>query len=152
MTLALATPADVEELLPLVCAYHDHEGIHSTDTDRRHALRPLLEEESKEGRVWWIVETGERVGYLALCFGYSIELGGRDAFLDELFVVPAARGRGLGTAALEAVQTAAADLGVLALHLEVAFDNPRAQSLYRRMGFVARERFHLMTFTPHPRR
>ena len=152
MTLAQATPADVEELLPLVRAYHDFEGIHSTDSNRRRALRPLLEEDSKVGRVWWIVEAGKRVGYLVLCFGYSIELGGRDAFLDELFVVPAARGRGLGTAALEAVQAKAADLGVLALHLEVAVDNPRARALYRKAGFVARERFHLMTFTPHPRR
>jgi hypothetical protein len=37
---------------------------------------------------------GRIVGYLAVCLGYSIELGGKDGFVDELFVAPGSRGQG----------------------------------------------------------
>jgi GNAT superfamily N-acetyltransferase len=42
----------------------------------------------------------EAVGYIVVTLGYSMEYGGRDAFVDDLFLAAAHRGRGLGTAAL----------------------------------------------------
>jgi ribosomal protein S18 acetylase RimI-like enzyme len=58
--------------------------------------------------------------------------------------VPARRGRGLGRAALEAVESAARELGVRALHLEVERENASAQALYRDRGFRDNDR-RLMT-------
>ena len=40
------------------------------------------------------------VGYLVLTLGYSLEYGGRDAFIDEVYIRSSYRGRGIGTAAL----------------------------------------------------
>ncbi len=37
---------------------------------------------------------GTAAGYAALTFGFSLEVGGRDAFIDELFLIEAARGKG----------------------------------------------------------
>jgi diamine N-acetyltransferase len=76
--------------------------------------------------------------------GYSIEFGGRDAFLDELFVSADSRGRGLGTRALEVAAEACREAGIVALHLEVDHANTAAQRLYRRHGFVDHDRY-LMT-------
>ena len=61
--------------------------------------------------------------------------------LDEAEVLtvavrPAARGRGLGRALLEAAQLAAAEAGAAVLHLEVAADNAPALALYARAGFT----------------
>ncbi len=46
------------------------------------------------GRIWIL---GESVGYVVLSLGYSMEYGGRDAFVDDLFVREAHRRAGLGT-------------------------------------------------------
>ena len=88
---------------------------------------------------------GRPVGYLAICFGYSIEFAGRDAFLDEFFLVEKARGRGIGSLAVEKVAAQLADRGIAALHLEVDNGNHGAQEFYRRHRFLARKKYHLMS-------
>ncbi len=85
------------------------------------------------------------IGYLVLTIGYSLERGGRDAFIDELYVRPQWRGLGLGTLAVATAEVAARRLGVRAVHLEVDTTNERARRLYERIGFAVRQRYHLMT-------
>jgi GNAT superfamily N-acetyltransferase len=92
------------------------------------------------GRVWLILEAEEPVGYLAVTFGFSLEYHGRDGSVDELFVRPARRGRGLATRALAAVERECRKLGLRALHLEVERENPAGQALYRRRGFADNDR------------
>jgi ribosomal protein S18 acetylase RimI-like enzyme len=84
-------------------------------------------------------------GYLAVCFGFSIELGGNDAFVDEVFVAPEYRGRGHGTQLLEFAAVDCGQLGVRALHLEVDQRNTRAQQLYESLGYDKRDRYYVMT-------
>ncbi len=79
---------------------------------------------------WLISVSGTILGYIAICFGYTIEFGGRDAFTDEFFIEESARGRGICSAVLEAVKSKAARYGVHFLHLEVAADNARAKHIY----------------------
>jgi GNAT superfamily N-acetyltransferase len=145
MKLRLASLEDTGTLLPLMRAYHEFEGIDATDAERLATIEPLLAGEDNLGQVWLIETAGGTVGYIALCYGYSIEFGGRDAFLDELFIVETERGRGLGRRALERVKAEAARNGVKALHLEVARENTTAKNFYGKAGFQSRERFHLMS-------
>ena len=76
--------------------------------------------------------------------GYSIEYGGRDAFIDEVYIRAAYRGQGIGRQAMMFAETQCRALGVRALHLEVARDNTNAHALYRKVGFVDHDRY-LMT-------
>ena len=147
--LNVATPENLDELLTLVRAYHAFEHIDRTDVERRAALLPLLAGDSSLGRVWLISSSGQAVGYIAVCFGYSIEFGGRDAFIDEFYIVESARGKGMGAGVLEQVKLEAARLGVLVLHLEINLNNHAARRLYVRAGFESRERFHLMSCYLH---
>ena len=94
--------------------------------------------------MWTIVREGRPAGYAVVALGFSLEFGGRSAFLDELYVEPASRGAGIGSLALRLLQEACRPLGARSLALEVAFDNPRAESLYRREGFTPNGR-QLMT-------
>lgn len=142
--LRVAQPRDQSVVLDLVGRYHEFEGIESNTKAMEAALRPLLDQ-SDHGRVWLIHKQDAVIGYIALCFGYSIEFHGRDAFLDEMFIIPEHRGVGAGAAALAEVRDAARRLGIKALHLEVARDNERAQRLYHSAGFKARERYFLMS-------
>ncbi|MCV2868567.1 GNAT family N-acetyltransferase [Defluviimonas sp. WL0002] len=142
--LTLAAPEDLDRLLPLVAAYQDFEGIETSEAFRRAALVPLLDG-TKLGAVWLIGPRAAPVGYIAMGLGWSIELGGPDAFVDELFVLPEARGQGVGRAALAHLSAELKVRGVVALHLEVARDNRDAQRFYEREGFQARDRYFLMT-------
>lgn len=141
-----AGPADLTLLLPLIEAYHEFESIASTEAQRSEAVEPLLRDAAL-GSIWLIEKSGAPVGYIALCYGYSIEFGGRDAFIDEFYILPGERGQGIGTEVVDAVKAEAAAEGVLALHLEVDRNNDGARRLYERMGFRSRTQFHLMS---HP--
>ena len=142
--LHLAKPADRDRLELMVAAYHAFEGISSDEAHRREALLPLLEG-TPHGAIWMIGPKMAPVGYIAVSFGWSIELGGMDGMVDELWIREAVRGRGMGTEALAALQKALRDAGVKALSLEVAAGNDGAQRLYSRAGFASRG-YHLMTW------
>ena len=75
------------------------------------------------------------VAYVA--FTWTLEHGGKSAWLEELYVVPAARDRGLGTALLAEVIARCRAAGCAALDLEITEDHARAARLYARHGFEA---------------
>ena len=87
------------------------------------------------GRVWLVLEGGRAVGYLVLTLGFSMEYGGLRGFLDDFFVKPEARGKGLGAAALGEVREACLEIGVRALLVETGTGDHPARSLYARAGF-----------------
>lgn len=99
----------------------------------RAALMPLLE--NSLGCAWIILDGDSPVGYAVLCFGYSLEWLGRDAFVDEIFLREEYRGRGWGKKTMEFLEDAARELGVRALHLGVMKGNDRALRLYEAIGF-----------------
>jgi ribosomal protein S18 acetylase RimI-like enzyme len=136
----LATPADLEALLALQRAYYAEAGYRFDPTRARTALAGLLGDRSL-GLVWAAADAGGApVAYAVLTLGYSLEYGGRDAFLDELYVAPAERRRGLARAALAAIEAGARALAVRELHLEVERSLAGARALYRRAGFADHDR------------
>lgn len=142
--LTLAAPEHLERLLPLVRAFHAEADIAQDDTARRAALLPLLEG-IPHGSVYLIGPPKAPIGYIVITFGWSVEFGGLDGFVDEFFIRPGVRGRGIATEVLLTLPRALATAGLRALHLEVAADNPAARNLYTKAGFTLRDRYHLMT-------
>lgn len=143
--LHLATAEDETRLLPMIAAYHEFEGIESDDARNGDAIRPLLEG-SPHGAIWFVGPKMAPVGYVAVSFGWSIELGGMDGFIDEFWIREKVRGRGMGGEALHALMGTLKAAGVKALHLEVDPENTLASRLYTRAGFRKRP-FNLMTWT-----
>lgn len=144
--LHIAGLDDIEKLLPLVAALHAHEEIEQADETRRAALLPLLEG-TPHGVIYIIGPRTSPVGYIAISFGYSIELGGIDGTIDEFYIRERVRGRGMGTEVLLRLLPALETHGIVALNLEVANDNTRARALYARAGFEPRDKYSLMTRT-----
>jgi ribosomal protein S18 acetylase RimI-like enzyme len=138
-----ATRGDAEELLPMMRGLYEHDRLPFDEAAARDAPERLLADE-RLGGVWLVRSGAETLGYLVLTLGYSLEFRGRDAFLDELYLRPEARGRGAGRKALEFAEGVCRALGVRALHLEVERANTGAQALYRKYGFVDHDRY-LMT-------
>lgn len=143
-TIEMATTDQLGTLLSLVRAFHAHEEISMSEEDRESVTRRLLGD-STWGRIWLIFDGNVAAGYIAICTGFSIEFRGNDAFVDEFYIRPESRGRGLGKKALQLVRLEAKALGIRALHLEVARSNAKARGLYSGAGFEARENYMLMT-------
>jgi ribosomal protein S18 acetylase RimI-like enzyme len=137
--IRLAAPADLEAVLALHRDFFAEDGYAFREEESRANLARLLAEPGL-GQVFVIDVDGRVAGYLVLTFGFSLEFGGRDGLVDELYVSPGHRGRGLGTRALEAAEAACREQGIRALHLVVERYKDGAQALYRRAGFVAHQR------------
>jgi GNAT superfamily N-acetyltransferase len=134
----LAVESDTVTLLKFMRAYYAFDG-HGFDEDKaRGALTTLLRDPSL-GRVWLILDGEAPVGYIVICFSYSLEWLGRDAFVDEFYLLPEYRGRGWGRKTMAFVEDAARSLNVRALHLEVVRQNATALQVYRKLGFKDRE-------------
>ncbi len=140
----LATTEDAERVLSMVARFHEEFALDLTDEHRARAVLPLLEG-NPLGAIYLIGPRRSPVGYLCVCFGWAIEMGGIDGFVDEFWVRPSVRGRGIGMEALHKVMSALGEAGVAFMHLEVDREDDRAQRLYRRYGFEARERYFLMS-------
>jgi ribosomal protein S18 acetylase RimI-like enzyme len=136
MTLLVrtASEADLPRLLPMMVDFNRHEAIDWTFERGERALRQLLT--SADLGFVGLAEVDEKTcGYFVLTFGYDLEWNGRDAFLTELYLVPASRGQGLGRLLLSAAESTAVSRGSRALHLMVRPENAPALNLYLRMGF-----------------
>jgi GNAT superfamily N-acetyltransferase len=107
--LVLVGPAEEGALLALARAFHD-EGGHPL-TERGVAAIGMVAKGHPLARAWLIREGAEVVGYTVLGFGFGIEYGGPDAFIDDLYLVPHARGRGLGAEVMERLEAEARAMG-----------------------------------------
>ena len=61
--------------------------------------------------------------------------------LKRMFVTPAARGRGVARALMDAIEAHAVESGMGVVRLETGIYQPEAIGLYERMGFVRRGPF-----------
>ena len=144
--LHLGKPADLDRLLPLVAAFHAETHIAQSDEGRRAGIAPLLEG-SPLGAVYMVGPALAPVGYVVVTFGWSVEFGGMDGFIDEIYIRPGVRGRGIATEVLTGLCKALGEAGVMALHLEVNKDDEDTRRLYERMHFRPRDRYTLMSRT-----
>jgi len=134
----VAEEGDTDALLKLMRAYYAFDG-HGFDGQKSHAALTGLLRDSNLGRVWLILDGEAAIGYVVICFSYSLEWLGRDAFVDEFYLLPEYRGRGWGRTTMAFVEDAARSLNVRALHLEVVKKNTAALQVYRKLGYKDRE-------------
>jgi ribosomal protein S18 acetylase RimI-like enzyme len=130
----LAGASEADLLVSLARAFHCEDG-HPLSPESEIALRQIVSGEPM-ARCWLIRCAANLVGYVVLTLGFSVEHGGRDGFVDDLYLVPAVRGYGLGQTVLDFTLEQARLLGITTLHLEVEPENERAISLYRSRGFA----------------
>src|SRR6058998_444319 len=130
----LATEAELEAVTALLVAQLREHDVTTPEAKLASAINAVLRHPER-GRILVAIERGRPVGLAALSFVWPLEHGGRSAWLEELYVEPAARGRGLGTRLLHAALRIAAETGAVAIDLEVDADHQRAARLYAREGF-----------------
>lgn len=80
--------------------------------------------------------TREALGFVQLYPSFSSVAACRIWVLNDLFVAPKARGRGVGRALMEAARRHAIQTGAKRLTLETTAENRVAWSLYEDLGYV----------------
>ena len=131
--------ADAPAVVAMMEAFY---AIDNYPIDAATANNLFLEFTQNEslGRGWTIVLNGEVMGYFILTFVFSFEYKGRIAFLDELFILPLARGKGLGKHALDFMAAQARALSVKIVYLEIENHNQAARKLYLSKNFTLHNR------------
>ena len=144
MRTTLANLADLESIVALMLQMQldDPWSEPFDETVVRANLAELLQN-PVYGVIYLALSSSKPVGYLVICFDYSLEYRGKGAWIDELFVAQSHRGQGIGTQFLDLADKVSAAHHAKFLHLEVNHGNP-AIELYRRRGFVDHQRY-LMT-------
>jgi len=130
----LAVEGELAAVTDLLVAQLREHRVETPEAKLAESLRAVLQHPER-GRILVAVERGRPVGMAAVSFVWPLEHGGRSSWLEELYVEPAARGRGIGTRLLEAALRVAAEAGAVAVDLEVDADHQRVARLYARHGF-----------------
>jgi GNAT superfamily N-acetyltransferase len=140
-----ARTGDGPQLLRLIRRYWEFEDIAGFDALRIEAvLMRLIDSDGSQGAVWVAEESDVLCGYLVVALVVSLEHQGPMGEIDELFVLPEARARGLGAALLTAAETWLAGRGCRRLQLQLNPANHAARAFYARRGFTARSGYELL--------
>ncbi|MGN6664439.1 MAG: GNAT family N-acetyltransferase [Solirubrobacterales bacterium] len=99
----------------------------------RHATRMLSEGEMT------VLLAGEGDGLALLRFRPSVWTEKREAYLQELYVVPQRRGQGIGEALLEAAIETSRRANAAWIELNTGESDVAARALYEKFGFTNRE-------------
>jgi GNAT superfamily N-acetyltransferase len=133
-----ATDADVPALAALMVEFYAEAGFPLPTQAAAHAFAALLAAPAL-GMVWLAEREGQALGHLVLTVTFSMEYGGLRGFIDDLFVRPTARGRGVGAGLLAAARAGALARGMRVLCVETGAAGHPARGLYARAGYVDSE-------------
>jgi GNAT superfamily N-acetyltransferase len=134
-TVGVVDEDDLAELMLLIRAYLDFYEVTPSDESMLALSRSLIADPQLEG-VQFIARDGDGdpIGFASLFWTWATTRGGRLGVMNDLFVVPAARGSGAAEALIEACRERCVQRGAVALDWQTASDNHRAQALYDRVG------------------
>lgn len=118
--------------------FHIEDG-HPLKEYSKQAIHNLLCK-SPLGEIYIINIKDEIIGYVALMFTMSIEFGGKIIILDDFYLKPQFRGKGLGKSALNKIIDLCTSLNAVQIFLEVEFNNIQARNLYQSFSFKIRNR------------
>ncbi len=146
--VAAAGRDEAERLVALVRRFHDESG-HGVGPTQATAIHALCADAAL-GRAWLLSDGhGRDVGYALAYWRHSIDHGGRVAVLDDLWVEPGVRGRGLGTRLLRAALAGMSEAGARAVVVEADPADVPATAFYRRFGFAPKgTAVHLKALPP----
>ena len=134
--IRVATAADAPVFGQLWHAFNAEYGEPEPDADTiAERAAPLME----RGDVTVLFAGEGPDGFAELRFRPSLYTGALDAYLEELYVVPDRRGRGLGRALLEPAMEHARERGATRIDLNTSKEDVAARALYESAGFTNRE-------------
>lgn len=133
-SIASATLSDCSESAQLLVQQLAEHRVDASAEQLSCVLEKIVADAAR-GFVLLAREHGRIVGIAYVATILSAEHCGLVAWLEELYVMPSHRSRGIGTALIAAILERAHKAGMVAIDLEIDAAHSRAESLYRRLGF-----------------
>ena len=140
-----ATLVDLDRLVPLFDSYRQ---FYEQLPDHTVARQFLIDRLTRDESVVLIAEDheGAAVGFVQLFPMFSSIFAARMFLLSDLFVIPHARRRGVGTRLLQAATEMTRGAGAVRLELATAITNDPARRLYEKLGWKRDNEFYVYGF------
>lgn len=134
LTIRRATDEDFDTLLALIDALADYEKLEPPDAEARQRLRRDGFGAEPRFRAYLAELDGEAVAYAITYFTYSSFLARPTLFLEDIFVLPDARGKRVGSTIFRYLAARAVEEGCGRMEWIVLDWNRPAIEFYERMG------------------
>jgi GNAT superfamily N-acetyltransferase len=128
-----ATVEDLDLVVPLFDAYRQFYRQPSDLDGARGFLRERFEQH--QSVILLAFEGGDAAGFTQLYASFSSGAMRRIFILNDVFMAPEARGRGVGSALLDAASEYGRRQGAIRLTLSTEINKTAAQSVYERKGW-----------------
>ncbi|MBT8423315.1 MAG: GNAT family N-acetyltransferase [Gammaproteobacteria bacterium] len=132
-----ARPEDIEKIVAFNAAIASETESLALDHERLTAGVSAIFEDASRGRYFVAERDGRLIGQAMVTTEWSDWRNGDVWWLQSVYVIPEARGKGVFTALFRAIETQARSNGARGLRLYVDRDNSRAQDIYLRLGMQA---------------
>ena len=135
----IASRATLDDLDALATLFDGYRVFYKQSSSPALARAFIEERLQRDESVIFIARDGgtrEAHGFTQLYPMFSSVSARRIWVLNDLFVIPAARKRGVARALMDCARDFAMEAGALRLILETAEDNHAAQALYESLGYV----------------
>ena len=147
MPLRRAVRADVPEILRLIRALAEYEKLSHEVVANEAALAQTLFGDKPAAEVLLAVEEARPVGFALFFQNFSTFLAKPGIYLEDLFVEPALRGRGIGRELLRAVARLAVERGCGRFEWAVLDWNEPAIGFYQSLGARPMNNWTVMRLT-----
>lgn len=145
--IELATERDVPVILQLIKGLAEYEKLAHEVVATEKGLRESLFGARRVAEVLIGYADGEAVGFAVFFHNYSTFLGRPGIYLEDLFVLPEWRRRGLGTRLLRRIAQTAVERGCGRLEWSVLDWNEPAIKFYKRLGARAMDEWTVYRVT-----
>ena len=134
-TIAVADEPDLPELLTLMRGYCDFYEVAPSDEALLAMSRALIADPAREGlQLMARDEQGTAIGFATIFWSWSTTRAARIGVMNDLYVAPSGRGRGVAEQLIEACVERVRSRGGALLSWQTAPDNHRARAVYERIG------------------
>lgn len=135
MHIQIAKEGDIPALIDLLFVLFSQEKEFNPDSAAQERGLTRIIQDRELGAVLVAKKENKVVGMVNLLFTVSTALGERVALLEDMVVIPAARGSGVGSALLAEAMEFARKQGCKRITLLTDRDNEAAQRFYAKQGF-----------------
>ncbi len=135
LALGSATKKDLPRLVELLGVLFAQEADFVPDAGKQQRALEAILADPKVGRLYVAREGGRVVGMASTLYTVSTAEGGKAAWLEDMVVDPACRGRGIGAALLAHAVVGAREAGCMRITLLSDEDNAQAHAVYAAEGF-----------------
>jgi GNAT superfamily N-acetyltransferase len=130
MQIETVTAQTFERVLPLIAGYQRFYKAEPDEARNRAHFGRLLDNHDIGIQFVALDEAGQALGFATLYFPLGSVRPGVACLMNDLFVVPEQRGRGIGRALIVHCLSYAKAHGFSNIHWQTALDNHTAQRLY----------------------